>query len=47
MGPEIIIYNTFYARVAQWIRASRFGRESRGFESLRGYQIYGSFATTS
>lgn len=25
------------ARVAQWIRASVFGTEGRGFESLRGY----------
>ena len=27
------------APVAQWIRASVFGTEGRGFESLRVYQI--------
>ena len=31
-------YNTFSAPVAQWIRASVFGTEGRGFESLPVYQ---------
>ena len=35
-NPDIIIP---FAPVAQWIRASVFGTEGRGFESLPVYQI--------
>ncbi len=36
----MIKYKGKFAPVAQWIRASVFGTEGRGFESLRVYQIY-------
>ena len=35
----VIIYYIICAPVAQWIRASVFGTESRGFESLRVYHF--------
>ena len=36
--PHLLWYNSRDAPVAQWIRASVFGTEGRGFEPLRVYQ---------
>jgi hypothetical protein len=36
--PRRLVWVGTYAPVAQWIRASGYGPEGRGFESLRAYE---------